>query len=1062
MAEPDEAAAPATGSEQVFERYVFRGREAPSQANTYILVDPSGAGGKAYYWTVDGELPPMKFLHYTIRKRGRARPRISIEPMQPEGPGFLAEVVLSDPTVVNTYGENVALELMRETKSDSLAGPEMLEYVRKKMRSGTYQSGWKDMLMTTRAAFYFFPEVLQMPLEYAPQCADTIFLFSYRQLHAYYLCIHKYPESACFAPIMKRCIKKLSAELSSSARDSNGREKHRLPEMDAEQWRRFSTEQRAQLDKLYDRRESTDWMQPFFVRAVEIYSSVLMKLLRDCRNTFVTESMIARKMNWANGTEGVRAREAIGFLRSNDIVTIVPRRDPDHPLYDAESDSEERYALNWVHTVERYNHEKLQQLRSSGGDFVSCVADAIRKRSATYRMYWGDRTLERDSGPFGPILNRDKKPCGPDSDQKRCLEIVLANPASMVSGPPGTGKSFVTALLVRMLLETFYEHEDIKSGKERPVRVEIVTPTARAAGALRRQLVQVGVSLENYQQDISTIAYGFFAVSLVVLSLRCSCFFDPPHRYHVTYYRHLRDTSQQKKPGGAASAAKRVKPETTGGADPEAASRAEKLARYSNTQILVVDEVSQIDSQLCSDMLHTFPGVQMLVLVGDLDQNFPVAWGKPFHDIVPLLKRTGCAFFLETYHRTMGTLESAVRSMRHCDLDFIFKNTSHFTRVKDGEFRCIDGRADAPLVAVDAGRTVATNNWANPERNTALIKYVEDAALFVVKEIFKGDGGRESQFCTYNNNECEAINRVCKLYYHRQANTYEAKTMEKWPLMHLHRGDKVMLLQNRRDCFEAASPTFLRRPDEIVKLEKEPPVKKGPAKSGYDRLKRGQKHVRAAMNGHSGWIVDVYVHYHNEKSGEERMADVTQRRFTSTDAYGLRQFETLVLVIKLEGLDETYLHVSMKDYRRRDIVHAWAISAYRAQGSEWPRVCYVCSNQHIDDPEKLALVTKYPTRPTYESRRTSYVALSRARQQCVMLFTNNYRDKLETLLREKEVMYASVFSSLLDDELRKLDLQHTTSDDPAEAISDELLVAAADEAERGLKRKAEEEEVIEF
>ncbi len=454
------------------------------------------------------------------------------------------------------------------------------------------------------------------------------------------------------------------------------------------------------------------------------------------------------------------------------------------------------------------------------------------------------------------------------------------------------------------------------------------------------------------------------------------------------------------------------------------------------------------------------------MLVGDLDQNFPVAWGKPFHDIVPLLKRTRCAFFLETYHRTMGVLESAVRSMRHCELDFIFQNASHFTRSKEGEFRCVRGAPDAPLVAIDAGRSVATNNWANPERNAALIKYVEDAALFVAREIFRGDGGRESQFCTYNNNECEAINRVCKVDYHRRANTYEAKTMEKWPLMHLHRGDKVMLLQNRRECFKAASPAFLRWTDEVgdVKAEKEAinDSKKPVTKGCYDRLKKGQKHIRSAMNGHSGWVVDVYVHYRDDKSGEERMAN-NPRRFTSTDVYGMQQqHETLALVIKLEGLDETYLHVSMKDYRRRDITHAWAISAYRAQGSEWQRVCYVCSNQHLDDPEKLALVTKYPTRPTYESRRTSYVALSRARQQCVMLFTNNYRDKLETLLREKEVVYASVFSSLLDDDLRQLDLLHAAGDDPAEAISDEALVAAADEAERGLKRKSEDEDLIEF
>lgn len=144
MTEPDEPSGPATGAgaggpEQVFERYVFAGKDAPSQANTYILV-PSAGTGKSYYWTVDGELPPMRFLYYTIRKRGRSKPRISVEPMEPQGPAFLAEVVLADPTVQGTYGQNVAQALMRERGEDSIAGPEMLKYVRDKMRSGAFRS----------------------------------------------------------------------------------------------------------------------------------------------------------------------------------------------------------------------------------------------------------------------------------------------------------------------------------------------------------------------------------------------------------------------------------------------------------------------------------------------------------------------------------------------------------------------------------------------------------------------------------------------------------------------------------------------------------------------------------------------------------------------------------------------------------------------------------------------------------------------------------------------------------------------------------------------------------
>ena len=473
----------------------------------------------------------------------------------------------------------------------------------------------------------------------------------------------------------------------------------------------------------------------------------------------------------------------------------------------------------------------------------------------------------------------------------------------------------------------------------------------------------------------------------------------------------------------------------------------------------MVDEVSQINSQLALDMLRTFPGVKMLVLVGDLDQNYPVDWGKPFHDIVPLLKLTECAFFLETYHRSVGVLEKAVRCMRHCELDYIFANTMHYTREKSGEFVFtgsgppVTTEEEPPvLFAIDAGKSVATANYSDPRRGERLIQHVEAAALFIVEELITGkirdenspDFGKDEtvQFCTYNNAECDAINRVCKVYYHKQCRSHSDwdPNSVKWPLMNVHLGDRVMLLQNMRECFSAASEGFLIKAD----------------KGTYDRIKDGQRHVRSAMNGHSGKVVDVYTHFRNEKANQEYMTN--PRRFKSTNGYGLRHGENLVLVIELESADNTFLHVSMGDYKRKDITFAWAISAYRAQGSEFRNVVYVCSNTHLDDPNKEALVTRYPTKKTYESRRTSYVALSRARKRCVMLFTNNYRDKLETLLREKEVIYASIFACLMDDEVRRVKMEQDQEE--------QQLLAAADREEARLharppaaNRKYEDEDM---
>ena len=485
-----------TGTEVVYERYVFLGDEAPAQVNTYVFKDNTGRGGRNFYATIDGEFPPMKFLEYTIRKgRGRgSRPRYSVDALAPNSNDFLTRVVLSDPSL-EPVRTTVLRLMLEEFQSELLHGREILEQVRTKVRSGSYKSAWKDLLTQSRAAFYFFPEVLQTPLDYAPHCGETIFLFSYKQLKAYYLCMFKYPESACFSPIMKRRIKQIDASLSASARDSSGREKYRLPELNGEQWRRFSTEQADRLEKWHDKRESIDWRQPFFPRAVDIYSNVLLKLLRECRNTFVTESMLANKMGWANGTEGVRAREAIGFLRTNGIIREVPKRAETDPLFDPELDCEDRYALRWVYSIEEEVATMLSRLRTADpAEFMhSVVRDGVAQRSATYRTYWLNETQREDG-----LL-----PHAPDDDQRNCISMMLDKPVSMGSGPPGTGKSFVTAILIRMLIEAFYaapKHPD-----QPVVRFEVATPTARAAGAMRRQLEQVGVFLEDHDQDICTL-----------------------------------------------------------------------------------------------------------------------------------------------------------------------------------------------------------------------------------------------------------------------------------------------------------------------------------------------------------------------------------------------------------------------------------------------------------------------------------------------------------------------------------------------------------------------------
>jgi len=123
------------------------------------------------------------------------------------------------------------------------------------------------------------------------------------------------------------------------------------------------------------------------------------------------------------------------------------------------------------------------------------LRDGIIDRSPTYRVNWLGET-QGDDG---------KLPYAPDGDQRQCISMMLDKPLSMLSGPPGTGKSFVTAIFIRMLVEAFYRSPPPPPEGRAPLRFEVATPTARAAGALRKQLEQLGVYLDKFGQDICTL-----------------------------------------------------------------------------------------------------------------------------------------------------------------------------------------------------------------------------------------------------------------------------------------------------------------------------------------------------------------------------------------------------------------------------------------------------------------------------------------------------------------------------------------------------------------------------
>lgn len=96
----------------------------------------------------------------------------------------------------------------------------------------------------------------------------------------------------------------------------------------------------------------------------------------------------------------------------------------------------------------------------------------------------------------------------------------------------------------------------------------------------------------------------------------------------------------------------------------------EEAAKFLMVRVVILDEASMISSKLLEKVARMWPNTALVIAVGDLDQNFPFEWGKPFHDLKPLLTRRNACFSLTQYHRQESDLlRDSVNSVRRCNSD---------------------------------------------------------------------------------------------------------------------------------------------------------------------------------------------------------------------------------------------------------------------------------------------------------------------------------------------------------------------------------------------------------
>ena len=237
--------------------------------------------------------------------------------------------------------------------------------------------------------------------------------------------------------------------------------------------------------------------------------------------------------------------------------------------------------------------------------------------------------------------------------QIECIATALTAKGCIVTGGPGTGKSFVTAALVKLW-------------RQRGASVRLCAPTGRAAQRLQELLTKQGMTClpapplgrpAAWSPDAeagsgSGSGSGGGASAMFYTS---DAHDAQPHIVAApsTVHRLLdfvpRGEGGRGSQGGALDADGNGVGNGGGAADAAAtdagATDAGESLAYEGTfrrnaenpldcDVLVVDEASMLDLPLAGALLRALPRHATLLLVGDQDQLLPVGPGCPLHDVL--------------------------------------------------------------------------------------------------------------------------------------------------------------------------------------------------------------------------------------------------------------------------------------------------------------------------------------------------------------------------------------------------------------------------------------------
>ena len=179
-------------------------------------------------------------------------------------------------------------------------------------------------------------------------------------------------------------------------------------------------------------------------------------------------------------------------------------------------------------------------------------------------------------------------PDGPGGEinwQKTAAAIAALKGFSVITGGPGTGKTFTIARLLVLLME---QHP------ERRLRIHLAAPTGKAAARMRESLKQAREGLRGRHPVADQLPEEVHTLHRLLGT-----------RPGSPYFRHNRE-------------------------------------RPLDTDVVVVDEASMVDMALMAKLLEAVPPAARLILVGDKDQLASV---EPVRSWGTSASATGCTVF---------------------------------------------------------------------------------------------------------------------------------------------------------------------------------------------------------------------------------------------------------------------------------------------------------------------------------------------------------------------------------------------------------------------------------